>query len=61
MKINKTAENHHFELTVTGTSNNEWQGILQTPQGAVLVFNSVIELLKEIGAEVDSENNIKNK
>ena len=41
-----------FSLTVTGTENCEWQGVLRAPDGTEQVFRSVLELLTEIEAQL---------
>jgi len=41
-----------FTLTVTGMEHGEWQGLLQSGTEE-LSFQSVMELLKEIQAEIE--------
>lgn len=49
----KTAQ--RFTLTVTGTERGEWQGTLQTADGAEQPFETVLQLLKQLQSEILSE------
>lgn len=42
-----------FTLTITGTEHGEWQGHLNSKDGSVADFQSLLELLKEISTELE--------
>lgn len=41
-----------FQITISGTEDGEWQGSAQMPDGKVLSFRSVLELLEEIHSQI---------
>jgi hypothetical protein len=41
-----------FLITISGTENYEWQGELQRPDGTRVPFRSVLELLREMNAQI---------
>ncbi len=43
-----------FTLTINGIDNSEWQGTLQVPGGGAVPFSSVLELLKEVTAQIET-------
>ena len=43
-----------FQLTISGTDGNEWQGTLGLPGGGAVPFRSTLELLKEIHTQIQS-------
>jgi len=46
-------EGSSFTLRITGTENGEWQGVLECESGAKTRFNSLLELLREMSAELE--------
>jgi hypothetical protein len=49
---NENESARQFTLTITGTERGEWQGLLQTADGSVQPFETVLQLLKQIQAEI---------
>ncbi|MEA4954615.1 MAG: hypothetical protein VB096_03745 [Pseudoflavonifractor sp.] len=43
-----------FTLTINSMDNSEWQGTLQVPGGGTVQFSSILELLEEVTAQIET-------